>query len=183
MVTGALIAFFAARELADRSDIILQSLELLNIASADILHVFLACIILFAGVLLLVGFWTRIMALALLLLLVIGGYCWPAQDSQLNFQIQALYGILFLYLLLVGGGNWAVSRRKNAGSQSLLEAEQSIFSSEDGPSIFREIDGERNDASSKEAEIDEFLEEEDEIQDTIEVEEDEEDTKPKGTSF
>ena len=154
LVTGALATIFAARELADRSDIILKTLEGFQIGSADIVKVFIGCAVLFVGVLVLIGFWTRIMALALLLLLVIGSYSWPAQESHLYFQFQALYGALFLYLSLAGGGNWAVSRPAGQGGQSFLDAEPPPLARDDRPSIFQEMDQETDETQAEKVETD-----------------------------
>lgn len=137
LVTGSLVSFFAARELANRSDILSKTLEYFSIGAPDIVKVFVGCMVLIFGAMLVIGIWPRFIALALLILLAIGGYCWLPQASQLNFQIEALYGVLFFYLLLVGGGQWAVSRRRNLQGQSVLETEQSILSSNNRPSIFK----------------------------------------------
>jgi len=122
--------------MADLSDIILQTLEFFSIGAPDIVQVFVGCMIMIFGAMLVIGFWTRFIALVLLILLSIGGYCWLPQASQLNFQIEALYGVLLFYLLLVGGGPWAVSRRSSPEGQSVLESEQSILTSDGRPSIF-----------------------------------------------
>ena len=135
-VTGALVCFFAAREMADRSTILLETLEFFSIAAPDIVKVFVGCIIMLLGGMLVVGFWTRFVALVLLILLATGGYCWLPQESQIHFQIESLYGILLFYLFLVGGGQWAVSRRRTPQGQSVLDSEQSILASASGPSIF-----------------------------------------------
>ena len=135
-VTGALVCFFAAREMADRSTILLETLEFFSIAAPDIVKVFVGCIIMLLGGMLVVGFWTRFVSLVLLILLAIGGYCWLPQESQIHFQIESLYGILLFYLFLVGGGQWAVSRRRSPQGQSVLDSEQSILASSSGPSIF-----------------------------------------------
>lgn len=170
MVTGALTTFFAARELAGRSDIILKTLAVFKIGSADIVQVFIGCAILFIGVLVLIGFWTRITALALLLFLIAGSFSWPAQESHLYFQFQALYGALFLYLSLAGGGNWAVSRPGSGGSQSLLDAEPPALAQEDRSSIIQEMDEEAGEAQAEK--------DEDESPEEADREEDGEDPKP-----
>ena len=137
-----MVCFFAAREMADRSDILLQTLEFFSVTAPDIVKVFVGCIIMLLGGMLIVGFWTRFVALVLLMLLAIGGYCWLPQDSQVHFQLESLYGILFFYLLLVGGGQWAVSRRRVQQGQSVLESEQSILASgASRPSIFGDEQG------------------------------------------
>ena len=87
---------------------------------------------------LIIGFWTRFVALVLLVLLAIGGYCWLPQESQIHFQIQSLYGVLFFYLFLMGGGQWAASRRRGQRAQSVLDSEQSILAGSSRPSIFDE---------------------------------------------
>lgn len=137
LVTGSLVSFFAARELANRSDIILETLAFFSIGAADIVKVFVGCLVLIFGAMLVIGFWTRFIALVLLILLAVGGYCWQPQTAQLHFQIEALYGALFFYLLLVGGGQWAVSRKRHPKGQSVLESEQSILASDSRPSIFK----------------------------------------------
>ena len=124
--------------MANRSNIIFETLEFFEIGAPDIVMVFVGCLILIFGALLVIGFWPRVIALVLLILLAIGGYCWLPQASQLNFQIEALYGVLLFYLVLVGGGQWAVSRRRYAQGQSVLESEHSILVSDDRPSIFKE---------------------------------------------
>ena len=142
LVTGSLVSFFAAREMAGRSNIILETLEFLAIGAPDIVKVFVGCLILFFGAMLVIGFWTRFIALVLLLLMGIGAYCWSPQASQLNFHIEAIYGLLFFYLMLVGGGQWAVSRKQFPKGQSVLDGEQSILASDGRPSIFTENDAE-----------------------------------------
>ena len=137
LVTGSLVSFFAAREMAGRSDIIMETLECFAIGAPDIVKVFVSCMILFLGAMLVIGFWTRFLALVLLLLMGIGTlFCWLPQDSQFNFHIEALYGLLFFYLMLVGGGQWAVSRKRIPKEHSVLESEQSILASDGRPSIF-----------------------------------------------
>lgn len=137
-VTGALVFFFAAREMANRSTILLETLEFFAIGAPDIVKVFVGCIIMLLGGMLVIGFWTRFVSLVLLVLLAIGGYCWLPQESQIHFQIESLYGILFFYLFLVGGGQWAVSRRRSPQAQSVLDSEQSILAGTARPSIFDE---------------------------------------------
>lgn len=147
LVTGSLVSFFAAREMAGRSDIIMETLECFAIGAPDIVNffvggapdivkVFVSCMILFLGAMLVIGFWTRFLALVLLLLMGIGTLYWSPQDSQFNFHIEALYGLLFFYLMLVGGGQWAVSRKRIPKEHSVLESEQSILASDGRPSIF-----------------------------------------------
>ena len=130
--------------MADRSSILLQTLEFFSIAAPDIVKVFVGCIIMLLGFMLIIGFWTRFVALVLLMLLAIGGYCWLPQQSQIHFQLESLYGILFFYILLVGGGQWAASRKRLQQGQSVLESEQSILAGGSSrPSIFAdERDGE-----------------------------------------
>jgi uncharacterized membrane protein YphA (DoxX/SURF4 family) len=140
LVTGCLVSFFAAREMAGRSDIILKTLEFYSIGAPDIVKVFVGCMVLIFGALMVIGFWTRFIALALLVLLGIGGYCWSPQVSQVHFHLEAVYGIILFYLVLVGGGQWAVTRKRVTKGQSVLEAEQSIFASDDRPSIFNKGD-------------------------------------------
>jgi uncharacterized membrane protein YphA (DoxX/SURF4 family) len=137
-VTGALVSIFAAREMAQRSDIIYQTLEYFNIGAPDIVKVFVGCMIMILSAMLVAGIWTRFIALVLLLLLAIGGYYWLPQASQVNFHIEALYGILFFYLFLIGGGQWAISRKRNPQSQSVLDSEQSILAGDVSPSIFND---------------------------------------------
>ncbi|MBC9889538.1 MAG: hypothetical protein F7B06_06750 [Opitutae bacterium] len=170
LVTGALTTFFAARELAGRSDIILKTLGVFKIGSADIVQVFIGCAILFIGVLVLIGFWTRITALALLLFLIVGSFSWPAQENHLYFQFQALYGALFLYLSLAGGGNWAISRPGSGGSHSLLDAEQPAIARDDRSSIIREMDEETSDMEAEKDKV--------EGPEAADEEEDGEDPKP-----
>ena len=134
LVTGSLVSFFAAREMAGRSDIIMETLEFFAIGAPNIVKVFVGCMILFLGAMLVIGFWTRF--LALVLLMGIGTFCWSLQVSQFNFHIEALYGLLFFYLMLVGGGQWAVSRKRIPKEHSVLESEQSILASDGRPSIF-----------------------------------------------
>ena len=122
--------------MANRSDIIYQTLEFFAIGATDIVNIFVGCILMFLGAMLVVGFWTRFIALALLILLAISGYCWLPQASQVNFHVEALYGILFFYLFLIGGGQWAISRKSVQSGQSVLESEQSILLGEARPSIF-----------------------------------------------
>ena len=148
LVTGSLVSLFAAREMADRSDIIYQTLEFFSIGAPDIVKVFLGCLVLILGAMLVIGFWPRFIALALLILLAIGGYCWTPQSSQINFHMEALYGILFFYLFLIGGGQWAVSRRRTLLGQSVLESEQSILANDKRPSILSDQD---NSAASVES--------------------------------
>ncbi len=136
LVTGSLVSFFAAREMAGRSDIIHQTLEFFSVGAPDIVKVFVGCMILIFGALLVIGFWTRFIGLALLILLGIGGYCWSPQSSQIYFHVEAIYGIILFYLVLVGGGQWAVSRKRVAKGQSVLDTEQSILATDDRPSIF-----------------------------------------------
>lgn len=138
LVTGSLVSFFAAREMAGRSDIILETLKFFAISAPDIVKVFAGCMILFFGAMLVIGFWTRFIALVLLLLMGIGAYCWSPQASQLNFHIEAIYGLLFFYLMLVGGGQWAVSRKHVPKGHSVLDSEQSVLASDGRPSIFTE---------------------------------------------
>lgn len=138
LVTGCLVSFFAARELAGRSDIIHQTLEFFSIGAPDIVKVFVGCMILIFGALLVIGFWPRFIALALLILLGIAGYCWSPQSSQIHFHIEAIYGIILFYLVLVGGGRWAVSRKRITKGQSVLDTEQSILATDDRLSIFNE---------------------------------------------
>jgi uncharacterized membrane protein YphA (DoxX/SURF4 family) len=142
-VTGSLVSFFAAREMAGRSNIILETLNFFSMAAPDIVKVLVGCMILFLGAMLVIGLWTRFIALVLLLLLGFGAYCWSPQMSQFNFNIEAAYGILFFYLLLVGGGQWAVSRKRNPKGHSVLDSEQSILPNDGRPSIFKEenVDG------------------------------------------
>ena len=135
-VTGALVCFFAAREMANRSTILLETLEFFSIGAPDIVKVFVGCVIMLLGGMLVIGFWTRFVALVLLALLAIGGYCWLPQESQVHFQIESLYGVLLFYLFLVGGGQWAVSRRRVTQAQSVLDSEQSILAGTARPSIF-----------------------------------------------
>ena len=87
---------------------------------------------------LVIGFWTRFVSLVLIVLLAIGGYYWLPQESQVHFQIESLYGVLLFYLFLVGGGQWAVSRRRSPQAQSVLDSEQSILAGTARPSIFDE---------------------------------------------
>lgn|GEM_PF-2331409 len=147
LVTGSLVSFFAAREMAGRSDIIMETLERVAngapdiviffvVGAPDIVKVFVGYMILFLGAMLVIGFWTRFLALVLLLLMGIGTFYWLPQDSQFNFHIEALYGLLFFYLMLVGGGQWAVSRKRIPKEHSVLESEQSILASDGRPSIF-----------------------------------------------
>lgn len=137
-VTGALVCFFAAREMANRSTILLDTLEFFTIGAPDIVKVFVGCIIMLLGGMLVIGFWTRFVSFVLLVLLAIGGYYWLPQESQVHFQIESLYGVLFFYLFLVGGGQWAASRRRSPQAQSVLDSEQSILAGTARPSIFDE---------------------------------------------
>lgn len=141
LVTGALVSIFAARELAQRSDIIQQTLEFFEVGAADIVKVFAGCFIIILSVMLVLGLWTRIISLVLLILLAIGGYCWLPQDSQIYFHLEALYGIVFFFLLLVGGGQWSLTRRRGKKGQSVLESEHSILTGDKKPSIFEEEQG------------------------------------------
>ena len=129
--------------MANRSTILHQTLEFYAIGAPDIVKVFVGCIIMLLGGMLIIGFWTRFVSLVLLILLAIGGYCWLPQESQVHFQVQALYGILLFYIFLVGGGQWATSRRRTPQGQSVLDSEQSILAGASRPSIFDdEQDGE-----------------------------------------
>ena len=129
--------------MANRSDILYQTLEFFSIGAPDIVKVFVGCIIMFLGAMLVIGFWTRFISLVMLILLAIGGTCWLPQASQVNFHLESLYGIVFFFLFLVGGGQWAVSRRRIQQGQSVLESEQSILASGARSSIFaNEDDGE-----------------------------------------
>lgn len=140
-VTGSLVSIFAAREMAQRSDIIQQTLEFFEIGAADIVKVFVGCFIMILAVMLVLGVWTRFISLVLLVLLAIGGYCWLPQESQVHFHLEALYGIVFFFLLLVGGGQWSVTRRRSKKGQSVLESEHSILAGDKKPSIFEEDKG------------------------------------------
>lgn len=144
-VTGGLVCFFAAREMADRSTILYETLEFFAVGAPDIVKVFVGCIIMLLGGMLIIGFWTRFVALVLLVLLAIGGYCWLPQESQIHFQIQSLYGVLLFYLFLMGGGQWAASRKRSERAQSVLDSEQSILAGKARPSIF---DDEKGDGES-----------------------------------
>ncbi len=62
--------------------------------------------------------------------------CLESDKIEVIFHVEALYGILFFYLFLIGGGQWAISRKRVQPGQSVLESEQSIFSGEARPSIF-----------------------------------------------
>jgi uncharacterized membrane protein YphA (DoxX/SURF4 family) len=141
LVTGSLVSIFAAREMAQRSNVIQETLEFFNIGAPDIVKVFVGCAILIFGVMLVVGVWPRFMALVLLIFLAMGGYCWLPQASPINFHLEALYGIVLFYLFIVGGGQWAVSRRRTKKGQSVLDTEQSILAGDIRPSIFK---GEEN---------------------------------------
>lgn len=165
LVTGSLVSFFAAREMANRSDIIFQTLEFFVIGAPDIVKVFVGCLILILGAILVIGFWTRFIALVLLILLAIGGYCWTPQSSQIHFHLEALYGVLFFFLFLVGGGQWAVSRRRTLHGQSVLDTEQSILTTDNRPSILDDPNSEDSEAVSAEEEEDESDEDKDTIDD------------------
>jgi len=154
LVAGSLISFFAASEMASRSDIIFQTLELSKIGAPDIVKGFLGCLILILGAMLVVGLRPRFIALLLLILLCIGSFFWPPQSSQIHFHLEALYGVLLFFLVLVGGGQWAVSRRRMLHGQSVLDTEQSILETDNRPSILEDSSFEAGEETADEDESD-----------------------------
>ena len=149
-VSGTLIIYFSARELAARSNVFQETLQILQVPAADIAKVFIGCAALFMGVLLLIGFWSRIVALALLLALVVGSFSWPAQESFVHFQFQALYGVVFLYLALAGGGNWAISKPGGREKDAIFDTPHApVTTWSSRPSIIPELDREKGDAGEE----------------------------------
>lgn len=107
---------------------LLGSLTHFGVPYPEYVKTFLGMFILFMGVMLILGFWTRFVAVALLVVLAVGGRSWPVTESLLSLQLQSLYGILFFYQLLAGGGAWAVKRGRAFKPISVLDSEQSILS-------------------------------------------------------
>jgi len=135
---GSLVLLFAAKELAKKWSLILPVFEHYEVPGAEWTYVGAGILILLLGIGLVVGFYTRLMALLLFLILAAGGTFYKPVDGGLTFQLITLYGVILLGLVISGGGQWAVKRSRVAsGKTSVLESEQSLLASQKGAkSIF-----------------------------------------------
>jgi len=143
LTLGLLVLLFAAKELAKQWNLTQPVIEYYDFPGAEWVYVIPGILIFLLGLGLIVGFYTRLMSLALFAILAFGATFYKPVDSGVAFQLIALYGVILLGLLIAGGGQWALKRSRSGSpaKASVLESEQSLLSShKESRSIFEKVD-------------------------------------------